>query len=162
MAKTKSNARFGKLPPMYKFILNPYDDVRFTTCPGCNRKTKQRKLPLVIHVDPHHLIALNKTCRYCPSCDILIAHQDEIEALLAAMFSQRDPSVIGNNYLMIGTVERKAWREGVKQPEMADEMRAFMHDFKEYRKVTVEPARRVPSDQPVEKRRLTEDDSRHP
>jgi len=44
--------RFGKLPPQYTFILNPYADARFTRCPGCNQKTKQRKLPLFIHVDP--------------------------------------------------------------------------------------------------------------
>lgn len=37
------------------------------------------------------------TCRSCPDCDLLIAHQDEIERLLAATFVRRDPSMIGQN-----------------------------------------------------------------
>lgn len=138
--KGKAGSQFGNLPPQYKFILNPYPDVRFSTCPGCGRKTKQRKLPLVIHVNPHHLLALNKTCRYCPDCDLLIAHQDEIEELLTAMFMQYEPAVIGNDYLVIGTMERRAWREGVNQPQSVADQRKFMRDFKEYRTVEYTPA----------------------
>src|SRR6266700_5615395 len=79
---SQSGPRRGKQPPRYRFFLNPYTDVRFTTCPQCRGKTSQRKLPLVIHIDPMQLVALNKTCRYCPRCDLLIAHQDELEAWL--------------------------------------------------------------------------------
>ena len=35
------------------------------------------KLPLVIHVKDWGPISLNKTCRYCSRCDLLIAHKDE-------------------------------------------------------------------------------------
>lgn len=129
--------KFGKLPPLYTFILNPYTDVRFTTCPDCGDRTKQRKLPLVIHVDPHHIVALNKTCRYCPNCDLLIAHQDEIEAQLAALFVRHDPSVIGNNYLIFGTLERKAWRESVMHAKLVNEMWDAMHDFKAYHTIEI-------------------------
>ena len=83
---SQSGPRLGKQPPRHCFFLNPYTDVRFTTCPQCRGKTSQRKLPLVIHIDPMQLVALNKTCRYCPRCDLLIAHQDELEAWLAAFF----------------------------------------------------------------------------
>ena len=128
----KRETRLGKLPPQYTFILNPYTEYRFTRCPGCDQKTKQRKQPLFIHVDPMNPVALNYTCRYCPNCDLLIAHQHEIEELLAALFTQRDPSVIGNDYLMIGTVERQAWREGMEQPKPLAEMMAHTHDFKSH------------------------------
>lgn len=67
--------RLEKQPLRYHFFLNPYPDARFTTCPKCRRRTKQRKVPLVIHVDPRNLVSINKTCRYCPACDLLIAHQ---------------------------------------------------------------------------------------
>jgi hypothetical protein len=30
------------------------------------KKTRQRKLPLFIHIDPKQPLLLNKTCRYCP------------------------------------------------------------------------------------------------
>jgi hypothetical protein len=36
----------------FRFFLNPYQDVRFSTCPQCANKTGQRKLPLFIHIDP--------------------------------------------------------------------------------------------------------------
>jgi hypothetical protein len=138
--------RIGKLPPKYIFILNPYTDARFTRCPGCDQRMRQRKLPLLIHIDPMHLIALNYTCRYCPDCDLLIAHQDEIEELLAALFAERDPSVIGNDYLVLGTVERQAWREGVKQPKSIQEMLEHLHDFKEVRTVEYQSAGWYPAD----------------
>ena len=125
-------AQIGKKPPRYSFILNPYQDVRFTSCPKCNRKTRLRKLPLVIHVNLLNPVALNKTCRYCPSCDLLIAHQDEIESLLAAMFSERKPEVIGNDYLVIGTLDRADWRRGVETPLTIQDMLEHLHDFKDH------------------------------
>ncbi len=136
--------RIGKLPPKYTFILNPYADARFTRCPDCNQRMKQRKLPLFIHVDPMRPVVLNYTCRYCPDCDLLIAHQDEIEGLLAALFAEHDPSVIGNDYLVLGTVERQAWREGMKQPKGIPEMLEYLHDFKEVH--TIRPAGWYPAD----------------
>ncbi len=142
---SKRNApRIGKLEPQYTFILNPYPDVRFTTCPGCHRKTRQRKVPLFIHVDPHNPVVLNYTCRYCPECDLLIAHKDDIEHLLASLFEQIAPSLVGNDYLVIGTVERQAWREGVKQPKSIPEMLEHLHDFKAVH--TVRPAGWYPTE----------------
>ncbi len=130
--KKKQKTRFGELEPKYKFALNPYPDQRFSKCPHCGQKTGQRKRPLLIHIDPMHLVALNYTCRYCSRCDMLIAHQHEIERLLTHLFAERDPAVIGNDYLILGTAERKAWREGLNQPTSVPEMRAHIHDFKSY------------------------------
>jgi hypothetical protein len=141
-AKKREDRRsrlFGKLPPLHDFVLNPYPDVRFSTCPGCGGKTRQRKLPLLIYIEPDQFMALNKTCRYCPNCDLLIAHQDEVEALLAAIYSERAPVVVGNDYLVIGTVERKAWRDGVRQPRSPVDMQETVHDFRGYREVHVSP-----------------------
>ena len=123
--------RLGKQPPRYSFFLNPYPDVRFTRCPKCGGKTLQRKLPLVIHVDPRNPVSINKTCRYCPTCDLLIAHQHEIEAQLALLFTRHDPSLIGNDYLVIGTQDRADWRRGMKTPLTIQEMLDVLHDFKE-------------------------------
>ena len=132
--------RLGQQPPRYRFFLNPYPDVRFTTCPQCGAKTRVRKLPLVIHVDPLQLVALNKTCRYCPSCDLLIAHRDELEAWLAAFFGQQKPEVVGNDYLVVGTEERAAWRRGTRMPLTTQELLEGLHDFVEV--VRFEPAPR--------------------
>ena len=64
-----------------------------------------------------HSIALNYTCRYCPKCDLLIVHKHDLEHLLTEMFRQYDPEAIGNEYLIIGTVEKSAWREGLHHPK---------------------------------------------
>ncbi len=63
----KEAPRFGELPRKYNFVLNPYPDERLSRCPFCNQRTGQRKVPLVIHIDPVGLIFLNYTCRYCKS-----------------------------------------------------------------------------------------------
>ena len=123
---------FGELPPRYNFILNPYPDQRLSRCPFCDGKTGQRKRPLLIHVDPLHLIALNYTCRYCQDCDLLIAHKHEIEHLLYSVFSEYEPGAIGNEHLILGTVERKAWREGLKEPKAVAEMLPHARDFETY------------------------------
>ncbi len=123
---------FGELPARYKFFLNPYSDARFTRCPQCEGKTVQKKVPLMIHVEPEYTINLNYTCRYCPKCDILIAHRDEIEGHLYRLFSERAPQVIGNDYLAMGTTERAYWKEGFTKPHMPSEMLANLHGFKEY------------------------------
>ena len=132
--------RLGKQPPRYRFFLNPYSDVRFTTCPQCGEKTRVRKLPLVIHIDPMQLVALNKTCRYCPRCDLLIAHQDQLEAWLAAFFGQQQPEVVGNDYLVVGTEDRAAWRRGTHTPLAISEALEYLHDFIDV--VRFEPAPR--------------------
>ncbi|GAB4547156.1 MAG: hypothetical protein Kow0063_41790 [Anaerolineae bacterium] len=143
---TRKEIRIGKLPPQYTFVLNPYAEYRFTRCPGCEQKMKQRKLPLFIHVDPMNPVVLNKTCRYCPDCDLLIVHQDELETILARLFAQLDPSLIGNDYLVLSTVERPAWREGTKQPKDIPEMLKHLHDFKEVQTIRVQPGGWYPDD----------------
>jgi hypothetical protein len=129
--KSTKQRRLGKQPPRYRFFLNPYPDVRFTSCPKCRKRTKQRKVPLVIHVDPRNLVSINKTCRYCSTCDLLIAHQDEVEQQLALLFARHDPAMIGNDYLVIGTQDRADWRRGTTTPLTIQEMLDSLHDFEE-------------------------------
>ena len=96
------------------FFLNPYEDAAFTKCPKCRAKTKIRKFPLVIHIDPQQLFVLNKKCRYCTECDLIIAKRSEVEPLMAAAFEQSRPEIIGNDYLVMGVAERKHWHDSVK------------------------------------------------
>jgi hypothetical protein len=123
----------NKLPRQYNFVLNPYPDERLSRCPYCRGKTGQRKVPLFIHVDPHYPIALNYTCRYCKKCDLLIAHKHEIERLLTQMFIHSNPAIIGNEYMIMGTVDKKAWREGLKQAKLAaDVISSHLSVFKTF------------------------------
>jgi 5-methylcytosine-specific restriction endonuclease McrA len=131
MAKVKQR-HLGGLPPKYSFMINPYPEERVSRCPFCERKTGQRKIPILIHVNPHHLIALNYTCRYCRDCDLLVAHKHEIEYYLTALFLQQAPDTIGNDYLAVGTVDKSAWKEGLKQNQTSDKLLPHASDFVTY------------------------------
>ena len=89
--------RIGKLPPRYSFMLNPYTDVRLSKCPRCQKLTYLRKFALFIHIDAWGPMALGKTCRYCARCELIMAHQDELEAQLAHSFSQIAPAVLNQS-----------------------------------------------------------------
>ncbi len=131
----------GRRSPRFRFFLNPYVDARFATCPQCNGETGERKLPLVIHVEPRHLLALNMTCRFCERCDLLIAHQDELESLLAAYFSERDPDAVGNDYLVAGTMDHADWERGLRGSPTLPDMLDQLHEFAE--EAWFEPAPRT-------------------
>lgn len=124
-------SKFGKLPAKYSFILNQYPEERLSKCPLCQKATHQRKFALFIHIDDWGPMALGKICKYCAKCELIIAHQHELEAELAHAFSTINQSVIGNEYLVIGTIDKKLWEEGVKgkSPELKD-TRNVLSDFK--------------------------------
>lgn len=96
----------------HRFFLNPYEDAAFTKCPKCEAKTKVRKFPLVIHIETDQLFVLNKQCRYCIGCDLIIARRSEVESLMAAAFETRNPAIIRNEYAVMGTLPREVWRSG--------------------------------------------------
>ena len=98
------------------FFLNPYKDCAFTKCPKCNSKIKVRKFPLVIHIEPNRFFVLNKNCKYCIDCDLIIVKQSKIESLIRYQFEKVDPSVVGNKYLVFGTLSRIDWQKYSKTP----------------------------------------------
>src|SRR5215203_2999301 len=123
--------RIGKLPPRYKFTLNPFPDTRFSTCVGCNRLTYPRKFPLFIHVDGFGPMTMGKTCKYCPRCEWIYCHQDELEAELHHSFATRQPDVIGGDYMVVGVVETKVWKAGLGgTPPTLEEMLSHTADIK--------------------------------
>jgi hypothetical protein len=133
MAASSEPQRIGKLPPAYRFFLNPYRDMRFTSgCPGCGKKLRQRKLPLAIHIDDWGMAVINKTCRYCPACDLLIAHEDELRAMIDQLVTRMESNKANPRLFVVGTLERDAWRLGVDKPLDRSEMLAALHDFIDY------------------------------
>lgn len=135
MKKKNIKNQLGHLPPEYRFSLNPYPDMRLYSCPDCKSKTGQRKLPLLIHVDNANLIVLNYTNRYCKRCNMLIGHKHEIEFLLTKIFKDTNPEIIGNNYLVIGTVKKKTWRENMQNPESLEKILANTSDFVSFEEI---------------------------
>lgn len=115
-----------------RFFLNPYDDAAFTRCPRCaTAPTKVRKVYLAVHVEPRSLNVLNKSCRLCERCDLLIVKQSKLESLLAYAVGRHSPQLIGNDYLVLGTLDRADGRQvkaGDKTPVWAIER---THIFRE-------------------------------
>lgn len=125
----------GALPPRYSFVLNPYAEVRFTTCPGCEAKTRLRKLPLVIHNEGLGLFVLRKSCRMCVACDLVIVHQDELEPIVAARLRHEEAPNRPLNYLVLGTVKPQVWRKGLAGGVPLDELLLHMADFSRYMQI---------------------------
>lgn len=143
--------RIGKLPPRYILGINPYRETRFSKCPKCERPTYPRKFPLLIYVKQAESgpLVLGKTCKYCSKCEFIIVHQDELESTLAAAFAEREPAALGNDYFIIGTVEKKIWKQSLENPETPyQDILARTADIKKYVELIYEPARWVPSDEP--------------
>jgi hypothetical protein len=77
-------------------------------------------------------MALGKTCRYCARCELIMAHQDELEAQLAHSFSRLAPEVIGNKYMVLGTVEKSIWKRGLK--ERGNQMNEVLKQTADFKK----------------------------
>ncbi len=77
--------------------------------------TKQRKLPLIIHVKPETFCVLNKICRFCPACELVIARQAEIEDMLLSLVGDGRAAIAKERYLVVGTLDRADWRAGQKE-----------------------------------------------
>ena len=143
--KDKSQVRLKRA--RHYFFLNPYDDIAFIRCPKCEEKTKIRKYCLVIHIEPKHLFSLNKSCRYCPKCDLIIVKQADLEGLLIAICEQNAPEIIGNEYFVFGTMDRKDWKNGQTGKMSRQEAIKRSYPFKDVWKFEVSPAGWYPEKQ---------------
>ena len=144
----KGTARLGKLPPRYSFILNPYEDLRCSKCPKCEKATYPRKFALLVHVDGYGPFVLGKTCKYCSKCELIIAHKGELEAILAAQFLLTKPEVIGNDYEVLATVDTAFWKAGMKASPTIAETLKHTADIKKYLDLHYQPAGWYPADTP--------------
>jgi hypothetical protein len=54
---------------------------------------------------------------------------------LTEWFSNTDPEVIGNDYLIFGTIEKKAWHENITDPKGSNELRHHVSDFLSYQNI---------------------------
>ena len=126
--------KIGSLPSRYSLLLNSHEDVRLSKCPKCQKLTHLRKFALFIHIDGWGPMALGKTCRYCSRCEVVMVYRKELEAELARGLSQMAPEVIGKDYLVLGTIEKRIWHHGLGNPgkpiaEMLKHVTDFKHQY---------------------------------
>jgi hypothetical protein len=143
-----ANTRIGKLPPRYSLLLNSHAEVRLSKCPKCQKVTHLRKFALFVYIDKWVPMALGKTCRYCSRREMVMVQRAELEAELARGVSQRAPQVIGNDYLVVGTMEKKIWREGLEgEAKPLAGMLKHVADFKHQYELDYKPGGWYPATQ---------------
>ena len=57
--------------------------------------------------------------------------RDEVEQQLALLFARRDPTLIGNDYVVIGTQDRADRKHGTTTLLTIQELLNSLHDFAE-------------------------------
>jgi hypothetical protein len=82
------------------------------------------------------LAILGKTCRLCVACDLLIAHQAEVEREVGGALNR---AVKGADFVVLGTVDRQVWRHGLSRPLSFDAIKAHMSDFDAYLRIETIP-----------------------
>jgi hypothetical protein len=142
-----ASTRIGKQSPRYSFMLNPRAEVRLSKGPKCQKRTHPRKFVLFIHVDGWGSMALGKTCLYCSACELIMAHQDELEAELAHSFGRIAPGMVGNEYVVLGTIDKKVWRAGLEGRGKNFEILKHVADFEKEYDLVYEPGGRYPTDE---------------
>ena len=141
-----TRGRIGRLPRRYAFILNPHAGTRLSKCPSCDKPTHHRKFVLFIHTDQQGPIALGKTCRYCSRCELIMAHQDELKAELARALGQSSADAVGDDFMVLGTVEKSVWKEGLagKAPTLEDAL-SHVADFTDHFELGYDPGGWAPT-----------------
>jgi len=123
----------------YNFFLNPYSDAAFTKCPKCEGKTKVKKLPLTIVMDKNKAVLnLNKTCKYCPYCELLIAKKSEMEPILKQFLGVK--IISEKDYIVVGTLDKEIYRKRINQEEMSNNPLFGVIFFKDILEFTMQPA----------------------
>lgn len=123
----------------YNFFLNPYSDAAFTRCPKCEGKTKVKKLPLTVVMEKNKAILnVNKTCKYCPYCELLIAKKSEME-LIVKQFLGID-AISEKDYMIMGTLDKETYRHQINKVDIDQNLLEKINFFKNVWEFTIQPA----------------------
>lgn len=139
--------RIGHLPPKYSLLINAAPEMRLTRCPHCNKLTYPRKFALLIGVEDIAAFVQGKTCKYCSKCRMILVQQDELEFELAISGERHFPEILGHEYLVVGVVEIKAFKEGMagSGATLMDTMK-YVSDIRKYYDLSYTPGGWFPKD----------------
>lgn len=130
--------------PKYKFYLNSYDFYKWSRCLECDGKTKLRKFCLVIHYEEKkknfmQLISLNKSCKFCPYCELIIGQKSELDELLDQIITFLNLKFNPKNYIVFGTMEKKDWKKSQDESLSQKEAIKLVHRFKDILEFEIRP-----------------------
>jgi hypothetical protein len=116
-------------PARYRFCLHPGMREWQGACPICSGPLIDLIAALVVVIEPGLPLALRFACLHCASCDLLIAHQDELEMGMEQAIAPVAPEAIGNEYQVIGTMDLADWERSRAAPLTTAELAAVVHLF---------------------------------
>ena len=123
----------------YYFFLNPYTDSSFTRCPKCDNKTKIKKLPLAILLEKKKIIfILNKTCKFCPYCELIIAKKYELDSIIMQFLGLN--RITKKDYFVMGTQDKTVYRGGLNKELIKENPLEGISIFKNVWDFEVQPA----------------------
>lgn len=127
-----------KISDKYNFFLNPYVDAAFTKCPKCDNKTKIKKLPLTIVMEKSKsILNLNKTCKYCPFCELIIVKKHELEFIVGQYLGV--DMVKEKDYFVLGTQDKIAYLAGLNKGFIKEKPLERVSFFKEVWHFEIKP-----------------------
>jgi len=90
----------------------------------------------------HQLFSLNKSCKFCPYCDLIIGQKSDLDELLKNILSSPPFELKLNpkDYLVFGTMERKDWVKTQKEPTSQKDAIELVHPFKDILDFEIQPA----------------------
>ena len=128
----------------YYFYFNSYDFYKWSRCLQCDGNTKLRKFCLAIHYadkkkNYHQLISINKSCKFCPKCELIIGQKSELDDLVKQISQQVNLKFNTENYFAFGTMEKKDWKRS--QEEALDQREAIklVNPFKDVLEFEIRP-----------------------
>ena len=90
--------------------------------------------------DFQQVISLNKTCKFCPDCELIIGQKSDIEELIKPAIAHFGMKYSSDNYLVFGTIDRKDWKRCQKELCQPSEILGLTWPFIDILDFEVKPA----------------------
>ncbi|MDI6738582.1 MAG: hypothetical protein QME12_08810 [Nanoarchaeota archaeon] len=90
-------------------------------------------------MDKHkRILNLNKTCKYCHYCNLLIADKDEVELFIKQFLGVN--AITEKEYFIAGTLDRKVYRKMAKEGGLSEGPLHGASFFKNVWEFTMQPS----------------------
>jgi len=88
----------------------------------------------------NQLISLNKSCKFCPYCELVITQKSELEMYINQIITNIDLKFSSNNYFVFGIMDRNDWKKSQKEPLNQGKALDLIAPFKDTWDFEIQPA----------------------
>ena len=85
---------------------------------------------------------MNKSCKFCPYCDLIIGQKADLDELLKQILLSPpfELKLNPSDYPVFGTLERKGWAKTRKELTSQKDVIELVHPFKDILNFEIQPA----------------------